>query len=218
MEAFSAKIHRSREPMGNHETAPHRSENQWTPPHSIWGLAIRFPASHPAEARAVCRCTRWRRRRLSDRAAAGRLSSACFQRKNGWEMRPGVFRFYAAAPFFSGSGSFAFVAPAHALIRRIPGISHGRRGHLNALQGAHSLFLFQMPAGFHAAMDALLPGFVHVIAPFCGFSRRGSRDQRRGRPAGRMRRFPIFYADQSKEAFSPRPPSKKAICGTVFLN
>ena len=59
------------------------------------------------------------------------------------------------------SCSFGFVAPAHAFVGGVAGVGHGRGGHLDALQGAQPLFLFQVAAGFHRAMDALMLLFGH---------------------------------------------------------
>ena len=59
------------------------------------------------------------------------------------------------ASFSFSSFSSALVAGAHALVRGVAGIGHGRGGYLDALQGAQSLLLLQMAAAFHAAMDAL---------------------------------------------------------------
>ena len=91
------------------------------------------------------------------------------------------------------------VAAAHALVRGLAGVGHGRGLHLDALQAAAAFLVVEFAAD-HAAFDALMSGFgmAHEDHSFLSKMRRtrqllargaaeaGTRDSRRGRAPRRL--------------------------------
>ena len=79
------------------------------------------------------------------------------------------------------TASFAAVVAAHALIRGIARIGHGRGFDMHGFQAAFARLLFEVLAAGDAAVDALMGIVVHGVAhPFIRSGHEGARIRRRG--------------------------------------